>query len=53
MTNVQNQTVCEKCTGDGIIYVANGPDDTDEEFCGCEKGKELKQEAERLTTNND
>lgn len=44
---------CEKCEDTGIIHVANGPDDTDEEFCTCEKGQELQQEAERLTAHND
>tara|TARA_R110000868_G_scaffold157343_2_gene384542 strand:+ start:2429 stop:2578 length:150 start_codon:yes stop_codon:yes gene_type:complete len=49
MTN----TICEKCTGDGTIFVTNGPDDTEEQFCTCERGQELKLEAERLTAHND
>ena len=48
-----NETkICEKCTGDGTYFVANGPDDTDEVFCDCPRGQELKQEAGRLVSED-
>lgn len=34
---------CPHCENTGIMHVANGPDDVDEEYCGCLKGEELQE----------
>lgn len=34
-------TLCEKCGKTGIVYVNNGQDDVDEDFCSCAIGHEV------------
>jgi len=52
---------CHRCFGTGIMEVANGPDDHDQDFCLCIAGisamnhadDEVYLEARRLTAHND
>lgn len=35
-------SVCEKCDGTGIVFAANGPDDTNKEYCDCPSGNHVR-----------
>ena len=41
MHNLMKPKDCPRCQNTGVTPVANGPDDVEEEFCGCPKGQEL------------
>ena len=35
---MEDEYVCPKCDNTGVMLVANGPDDTDKDWCSCRAG---------------